>query len=135
MALGFIPPPPSLRSGFDGPFKFAKFAPAATLRPPPARSALILDGLCLHVLSSFQRTGSTVSGWPTCRVISRQGNLANLRRTLAGVNRFPRRPLEKHSGSLQLPSDDACPMGQCACPSAFPTDCLVARVERRTFGR
>ena len=27
--------------------------------PPKGRPALILDGLCLHVLSSFQRTG-----WP-----------------------------------------------------------------------
>lgn len=52
MALGFNPAiAPSHRSdrrSDGGPFKFA-----GVLNP-----ALILDGLCLYVLSSFQRTGS-----------------------------------------------------------------------------
>jgi hypothetical protein len=65
MALGFIPPSPSLTLGLRRAVQVKKSpfdSPEPTLsRGPKARSGhfvLILDGLCLHVLSSFQRTDS-----------------------------------------------------------------------------
>ena len=55
MALGFIPTKaptqPKLRGAKIGPFKYGWVC-----APEGAAHPLILDGLCLHVLSSFQRT-------------------------------------------------------------------------------
>src|SRR6187399_2620307 len=55
MALGFIPTKaptqPKLRGAKMGPFKYGWVC-----APEGAAHPLILDGLCLHVLSSFQRT-------------------------------------------------------------------------------
>ena len=65
---------------FPGPNRDRRLAFA----PDGARPDLLtLDGLCLHVLSSFQRTGFTRPGIssrisPARRLISRQGNLSNL---------------------------------------------------------
>src|SRR5687768_275333 len=63
MALGFIPPKLSShrsnrgatagRSSKDGTTCIRSLATTSAGRHP-----LILDGLCLHVLSSFQRTGA-----------------------------------------------------------------------------
>jgi hypothetical protein len=84
------------------------------------RSALILDGLCLHVLSSFQRTGRFALPGD----ISRQGNLANLQQPTYAVNTF--------SGDQRPPStyfrrrDDQ--------PENFPTDGVCARAELELRG-
>ena len=64
LALGFIPAraPCGVAAG---PFKYAEFV-SQTLQSR-SRSALILDGLCLHVLSSFQRTGTPSRASPPAR--------------------------------------------------------------------
>jgi hypothetical protein len=46
------------------------------------RCPLILDGLCLHVLSSFQRTGVPPSAPPSRTEKRPKGNLSNLRQLL-----------------------------------------------------
>ena len=56
-----------------GPFKYC---------PPPPRGAsarqLILDGLCLHVLSSFQRTGTACHSPLHCRFGRLKANLPTI---------------------------------------------------------
>jgi hypothetical protein len=95
LALGFIPASASAAYAARTsarPFKSGQFSrlnlyPLARPKASANCCPLILDGLCLHVLSSFQRTGFESPGpafanfpAPPLRQSNRpEGNLANLR--------------------------------------------------------
>jgi hypothetical protein len=66
--------------------KFGQFIGLRDLATASAQCCpLILDGLCLHVLSSFQRTGFLLGHQRELRSL---GNLTNLRQLQAAVNAF-----------------------------------------------
>ena len=62
--------------------------PSAALANAPASHPLILDGLCLHVLSSFQRTGCV----PEAPLPATSDFLRDLIRSKANLSNLPRRP-------------------------------------------
>jgi len=96
--------------------------------------ALILDGLCLHVLSSFQRTGFDRCRPAHLRLFRRVANLSNLRQPACGVNKFVRPTLSflKHRvvSAFGTTSDDGNPEALTSVPDDFPIDWLFGAVER-----
>ena len=89
------------------------------------RFALILDGLCLHVLSSFQRTG--LAYLRHLREFLAPANLTNLQQPISTVNYFLE-PLDFSYLSARF--DEQTDRRRRSRPENFPTDvALVKRAE------